>query len=58
MSQMTMLPVRQAPAVGQPRCVHCRSLIDLWAQFICDDCRRIYIGQFFGWCSRAPEVSA
>lgn len=46
MSQMSMLPVRTPLVIGQPRCVLCGSLIDVWAQFVCDDCRQLPLWQF------------
>lgn len=46
MSQMTMLPVREPLVIGQPRCLLCRELIDVWAQFVCDDCRTLPLWQF------------
>jgi hypothetical protein len=46
MSQMAMLPVRTPIVIGQPRCVLCREPIDVWAQFVCDECRRLPLWQF------------
>lgn len=45
-SLMSALPDRTPLVIGQPRCVLCRELIDLWAQFICDDCRRLPLWEF------------
>lgn len=30
----------------QPRCVNCGELIDVWAQFVCDDCRPVPLYKF------------
>jgi hypothetical protein len=46
MSQMNLLPRREPIVIGQPRCVLCRGLIDVWAQFVCDDCRQLTLWQF------------
>lgn len=46
MSQMTMLPERTPLLIGQPRCVLCHALIDVWAQFVCDDCRSLPLWEF------------
>lgn len=54
MSQMYMLPVREGVMLRQPRCVRCGELIDVFAQFVCDECRKLYIGQFFKWRTAAP----
>jgi hypothetical protein len=45
-SLMAMLPVRDALVIGQPRCVLCRALIDVWAQFVCDECRQLPLWEF------------
>jgi hypothetical protein len=57
MSQMTMLPVRQGIPIRQPRCVRCRSLIDVWAQFVCDDCRQLPLWAFIWKLSSPREVA-
>lgn len=33
--------------IGPPLCVRCKSLIDVWAQFICDECRLLPFFQFW-----------
>jgi hypothetical protein len=43
---MAMLPVRTPLVIGQPRCVLCHEPIDVWAQFVCDECRRLPLWQF------------
>ena len=44
--QLYMLPDRTPLVIGQPRCVLCHELIDVWAQFVCDDCRRLPLWEF------------
>jgi hypothetical protein len=45
-SLISALPDRTPLVIGQPQCVLCRELIDVWAQFVCDDCRVLSLWQF------------
>lgn len=57
-SLLSALPIRKAVLLKQPRCVNCRELIDVWAQFVCDDCRPVPLYQFIWKVDAKAKVAA